>query len=149
MKKYLFTSFLCLFCIFSNGQSTQGLNYIHDYNRDLQNQIILNNYETELQNERYEKIKEAYKKSLEINKYSSTPKENPSTGWYKVLMTDGKSQVGNRQVYVEGGIVTIYTNAAGAKFTKILGGKVIDFRTVVGIDENTFLELFFNISVNE
>ena len=99
--------------------------------------------------ERYERVLEAYKKDLELNQYSTNPKEEPKEGWYTVLATNGYGFLENRQVFVENGNVTRYKKNENEVFKILEGGRIIKYRTVIKTSANTTVGLFFNLMAKQ
>ncbi|MDQ3190583.1 MAG: hypothetical protein M3Q58_03235 [Bacteroidota bacterium] len=97
--------------------------------------------------ERYNNIRAAYKKKLELNFHSANPQAEPLNGWFTALATNGFDFVENRQVFVENGIVTKYKNGHGESFTILEGGKIQQFRTVIKNSANLTFELLFNLKI--
>jgi hypothetical protein len=149
MKRLLTLIFIIVCFNFSYGQAWKGLNYRVDYDRINRE----NNRNEELNRiaaiKRYNGIKQAYYNALNQNRGSNVPTPNPSDGWYKVLATNGNDFVGNRRVYLEHHYVKKFVNGVGEEFVPVRGGEVVDFNSVVMFSDNSVLELFFNILLEE
>lgn len=149
MKKFT-TLLLSLACYsISFGQAYQGLNYRVDFNRFSRENDRNEELDRIAAKKRYNGIKEAYRQALNQNTSRKEPNPNPSNGWYKVLATDGNEFVGNRRVYLEQHYVKKYVNSNGKELEPTRGGEVVDFNTVVMFSDNSVLELFFNILIQE
>lgn len=143
MRKLI--TLLAIICLTSSAIAQnygvlQGLSYKHDFQKDIENDMRLNELQRAEVQRKYKQIQELYKYQTEHN--------DVTDGWHIVVATDGSRLFDSRSVYVSNGAVTIYKNGAGDAIAISSGGKVIDEKTIIALKEkNNIVELYFGFKL--
>jgi hypothetical protein len=131
-----------LFCNIINCQITKGLTVDFGYNQQIENYQRQQNQLYEAYKFRYKKLKSDYNNKLEMNNYSLNPKNEPVNGYFEVVSTNGFNFLEKRNVYVENGYIKKYISNDN-EINIIDGGKVINFRSIIMLEDKTKLEIIF------
>ncbi len=143
MRKLI--TLLAIICMTSsaiaqNYGTLRGLSYRHDFQKDFENDMRLNELQQAEVQHKYKQIQELYKYQTEHN--------DVTDGWHTVVATDGSSLFDSRSVYVSNGAVTVYKNGAGDSMLISSGGKIIDEKTIIALKENNnIIELYFGFKL--
>jgi hypothetical protein len=141
--KIIFISLFILFSIRISCQISKGLAVDFGYNQQTEKYQRQQNQLFEAYKFRYKKLKNEYSIKLEMNAYSLSPKSEPINGYFDVIATNGLNFFEKRSVYVENGFIKKIINNSN-EINVIDGGRVINFRSIVMIEDNIKLEVIFS-----
>jgi hypothetical protein len=141
-NKLFILIYLFIFSSISKAQ-TNGLAVDMQYEQRIQDARYQHQQLNKAYAERYRKFKDDYTYALGANEIKDSPKNIPSSGRFDVIITNTGSIFEKAEVVTLNNKVTSLKTSKGEVFIPLSSSEVQNFRCIIKMSENSFLEVVF------